>query len=66
MSQQRDNQTDLEEYEFLYIAPPKPSPNWSSPDDRIRWTNRALGASVALLLLACLLVGFMVGRWIAQ
>ena len=53
--------TGLEEYEFLYIAPPEPSRNWRPPS-RIRWTNLALAVTALAVSLALLVGAFHAGR----
>jgi hypothetical protein len=47
-SQEHEDETGLEEYDFLYIAPPMPSRNWR---DRgaVRWTKIALWSLLILV-----------------
>ena len=60
-SQHHDVDTGLEEYEFLYIAPPTPSSNWKAPS-RIRWTNIALLVAVVTGSIGILGGCFYAGR----
>ena len=58
-SQERDDEAGVDEYEFLYIAPPEPSKNWKTPG-RIRWTNLTL-LILTIVVGVCLLRAVYLG-----
>jgi hypothetical protein len=60
-SREQDPEAGLEEYEFLYIAPPVPSRNWR---DRgaMRWTNIALWGLLTLVSVGTLTLLFYIAH----